>query len=123
MAGYDNAVALAKRLIEKKGRTVTLRQGISPAPTDPDAPWRVGAPVEITKRVKAVFLHYSQKEVDGSRVRATDEKVLVAAGSLGSFVPAVGTAILDGARTLRVESVEVVRPGDDAVVYELQARQ
>lgn len=122
MARFDNAIALAKRLIKKNGQVVTLR-GFSgtPAP-DPDKPWKPGPNVPQDQPIEAVFLDYEQKYIDGELVRMGDQRVFMPADGL-TVAPEVEGVILRGAETWKIVNVKPLAPNGQQIMYEIQVRQ
>lgn len=110
--------ALAKKLIEKNGRTVTFRQLAVSA--DPAKPWRTDAPTFVATVVqKAAFVSLSSRHLgieltqDQLNSRANE---LVLAGSSTIDMLHVNQ-IVDGTETFGVEWIQTVKPGDVAVFY------
>lgn len=121
MGEYDSAIALAARLISKKGRAATIRRL---ATTTPDAskPWRVDAAAPTDYPVRAVFLDYEKNEIDGTNVQAGDQKCLVAASGL-AIEPAPPDVVVDGAVVWTIVKTKPLRPGDDNVFFDIQLRK
>lgn len=122
MARFDNAIALAKKLIAKNGQMVTL-QGFSDAdPADPDKPWRPGAAAPSNQPIEAVFLDYEQKYIDGETVRTGDQRVFIPAEGLTAPPDPRGT-ILRGVEVWKIVGLKPLNPNGQAVMYEAQVRQ
>lgn len=111
MSTYNYAALrdTAASLIERFGREVTFRR-LSRDPSDTAKPWRAGGDPEDVV-VTAVIVGDVR---DGDPRRPAADQVLVAAGgdALEGF-----DQMIDGGVSRRVESIEVLKPGDDVVLY------
>lgn len=116
---FVRMAALAKKLIEANGRTVTFVQ--LAAPTDPAKPWRADAPVvaaSVTQ--KAAFVSLSSRHLG---IELTQEQLnsraneLVLAGAAPSLDLLHVNQIIDGTETFSIEWVQTVKPADTAVFY------
>lgn len=116
MTDYARLAATAARLIAASGRNLTLRRHGTGA-YDPATGEAASDPQDVT--VRGVVTNYRRHEIDGQRVCAGDQRVLLGAAS----APAVGDAIVDGAVLLRVVAVQKIMPGDTALLYDVQARR
>lgn len=117
MGQYDNAVALALRLIKKFGRPATFNQlGVG----DPSTPWKADAPTVVnTVTQPAVFLPIralddlgltlSQDELE----KHATESVLTATGTMDL---ALVHQIVDD-QTYTIHWIKVLKPGDTVVMY------
>lgn len=125
MGEYDSAVALAQRLIAKKGAAAILRASAKAPPPDPSKPWKPGARSDVDQNIKAVFLDYKQSVIDGSRIKQGDQRVLVAStDDLGNPVaPTTNHRIIRGSEDWQVMDVATTKPGDQVVYFELQVRR
>lgn len=115
---FVRIAALAKKLIEKNGRTVTFRQ--LAASTDPAKPWRTDAPaVAASATQKAAFVSLSSRHLgieltqDQLNLRA-NELVLAGTSTLDLLQM---NQIVDGTETFAIEWVQTVKPGDVALFY------
>lgn len=115
MAEYNKAIALAKRLIDKKGRIVTVFQRET-APSDSDEPWDVDEVQRRTFDAKAVVFPVETKYVDGTTVLVTDKQMFIAAAD-AQFAIAPQCKVRDKGYDSQVIRVEVLEPGDQAVLY------
>lgn len=109
--------ATALRMIARHGRSLTLRivdQG--------DYDSGSGAVVQnLTDYASVgVRLDYEQRYIDGTVIRAGDQKLLMPPQDIPR--PLTGHQILMGGRTYRVVSVGEVAPNGDPALYELQLR-
>lgn len=120
MAEYDKAIALTKRLIDKKGRTVTVFQRET-TPSDSDEPWDVDEVQRRTFNAKAVVFPVESKYVDGTNVLITDKQMYFAAADV-SFPITPQCKVRDKGYDNQVIKVEVLEPGDQAVLYTVIVR-
>lgn len=137
---FDNFIALAKRLIAKSGRDVTLLQETS-TPADATKPWRVTASTATAPLtgVKAVFIDYEDRYI-GSRanpdsaggqarefelIRRGDKKCLIAADD--AVIQQVSildySLIVDGGVQWVVINIKPLQPGIHIIMYEIQVRK
>ncbi|MNR37518.1 hypothetical protein D3C85_1555430 [compost metagenome] len=115
---YARAAAMAERLIRKFGALGAIRRqtpGSGPS-YDPGEPIITDHPAHI------VLTDYSNREIDGQRILATDRKALVepAIGIEPTTSDLLVTA--DGA-TLTIVNVDLLRPATTTVLYMIQARR
>lgn len=126
MPGYDNAIALAQRLIAKRGESVTL-VGYAATPTDPAKPWEApGTPA--TRSVKGVFLPIGASTPalayqNGSTSKVGDLRVYIASvDSTGNAIPSIdlGSTITRGNGSVwTVANCTPLDPGGETVLYDL----
>lgn len=119
MPEYDSAVALALRLIDKKGRDVTVRGFTDNAPADPDQPWNPSAPTPVNASARGVYLESQRSYATGELFEAVTALFLVAASGL-AVEPTPKGRVVDGAVEWHISSVAQLRPGDQVVMYELR---
>lgn len=129
MGEYASAIALAQRLIAKKGGPVTLRT--FPAGADTGQEWKPAEPVPVDQTdVRAVFLPINLKMApeqyaDGTQVRVGDQQVYVAAAGL-TTAPTLGSQLIRGDGSLwTVKACEPLAPGDvaEVIMYTLWVTQ
>lgn len=118
---WASAIALAHRMINKKGRFANV-QRLATTVTDPSKPWKGTSPATIAQSVrsKMVFLiHEGRRDlgyygVDEEMLRRVEQIVLIAPGpvDLTNF-----NAIEDGSVRYIVEWQRVLRPGDSSILY------
>lgn len=116
---YVRLAALAKKLIEKNGRSVTFRQ-LSATPTDPTTPWRTTAPaVAASATQNAAFVSLSSRhlgiELTQEQLNLRANEMVLAGGSALDMLKI--NQIVDGAETYAVQWVQTIKPGDTAVFY------
>lgn len=131
MAEFDSSIALAKRLITKKGEAVTLRRFSEPT-ANPSKPWKPTSPSTASEdqtAVSMVFLNFDSlgreplQFEDGTQVKSGDKRVLVAALGL-TFAPSLGQVILrgDGSKWL-IKTCRALNPNGRDIVFELWVTQ
>lgn len=122
---YTKNQATAKRLIEKYGRDVALHRK-SDTPLDSAKPWRGPNPATATLvgTVKAAIFPYDEENIDGTLIRRGDERAWVAYTSLTppAAMEKLDT-IIDGTIIYGVIKVNIIKPGDLVVAYEIQVRR
>ncbi len=124
MVDYTRMTATAKRLIEKNGRTVTLRHKVE-ADADGDRPWAETTGKSVEADAVGVFLDYTLAEIDGELIRRGDQKVLFAATSEeleGTHVEDFDE-VDDGGVIWKIQGVEPLCPGDTCLMYTMQVRR
>ena len=125
MGEYDKSIATANRLIQLKGRTVSLIDYKSDV-DDSEKPWRGPASTPVvndTINGKVVFLDFERKEIDGKNILATDQKVLVPVIIIGSKDITQYKVLIDGSKRYNISLFNELKPGDDVVFYTLRARK
>jgi hypothetical protein len=132
VAVHDKFVALAKRLIEKHGRLVTLRK-ISETPNDTDKPWRgndddtsASDDISITAKTLMKGLFYEDSP-DNEVRRAVQDAVVAAASAVdtnGAQVDLKGfDQLIDGDIVWKIDKVQEVKPGDLVILWKLRLKQ
>lgn len=116
---YENLQGSASRLLGDKGQAMTLRRRVSGA-YDPAVGAATVTPSE-SPCIGAVF-PYAAILIDGTRIQAGDQKVLLAVKGL-TLDPAIGDQLLIGSTTTNVVSVQPIGPDGTVVVYRLQVRR
>ncbi len=113
---YGRFKATADRLLARFGQPGILRRptasGTAYNPT-------AGSPQDYACTL--VVDAYSNRDVDGTRVRATDKKVLLATGAL-AIEPATADKLVIGGVEHTIERVEPLAPGGVTVMWTLQVR-
>jgi hypothetical protein len=115
---YGRMTSTADRMIERFGVAGTLRRRTTTGPAyDPTE----GSPVNHACRF--VVSDYSATEIDGTRVLATDKKVMLAKGSL-TVEPRLSDLLVDPASSsYKIVAINPLQPGPDIVMWELQVRR
>jgi hypothetical protein len=117
---YSRPLATANRLIERYGQLGAVkRPGANTGPVYNPIP---GAPTVHPARF--VVIAFSDREVDGTRILATDKKVLMAPGSL-TIAPASTDTLVeaDGTTWNIIPPVQTLRPAETTLLYTLQCRK
>lgn len=112
---------LAKRLIAKHGRSVSLVATVT-LPANPDRPWEGGGTQEVITETMAVFVPFQ-----GSGFGETQESNSLLTGAnevcLLTVPPTVDIAavnhVMDGGIKFGVEWREVLRPGEIRIIVGL----
>lgn len=121
MAAFDYARPLvtANRLIDRFGQTGALRR--TGAATGPAHNPTKGSPTDHSARF--VVTDFSNNEVDGTRVLATDKKVLMSVGSL-TIEPATSDLLVEASGAVyKIAAIEPLRPAETTLMYTLQCRR
>lgn len=116
---YAKPLATANRLIARYGMAGVLRRaGATTGPVHNPTP---GASVDHP--VVFVTLGYEGAEIDGTRILATDKKILLAVGSL-TITPATSDLLVEATGSpYKVVDVAPLAPGGTTVLYQIQARR
>lgn len=114
---YARSTATADRLLAKFGQTGTLKR---PTSTGPAHNPTEGEPDEHA--CTFVVEEFKAFEIDGSRVLATDKKVLLAKGSL-TIEPTTTDKLMIGGIPHSIVRIEPVAPGGVTVMYMAQCRR
>lgn len=114
---YARSKATADRLLTRFGQAATLRRpttsGTAYNPTQ-------GTPTDYTATV--VVTDFSNREIDGTRVLATDKKALMAKASL-AIEPTTSDKLLIGGVAHSIVRVETLSPGGTTLAWTLQCRR
>lgn len=115
---YARSKASADRLLARFGQTGAVRRtpqtGTGYNPTD-------GTPVNHT----AVFavIDYSSRDIDGTRVLATDKLIIMGVGTL-TITPAITDLLVEAnGGVYKIVNVSPINPAGTVVAYEIQARR
>jgi hypothetical protein len=122
VADYDKLLATARRLIEENGRTLTLRKP-STTPQDATKPWRGPASgSETSEDVTGVVVGLALTEETRDLIQRGYKQALVAPPETETDLKGYKT-LVDGEEVWHVESVQVVKPGDVALLYKFTIRK
>jgi len=114
---YAETKADADELLEEFGQAIILRRyEAGGSPYNP----AVGGPYDTD--TVGVVLDYGLNEVDGTRVLATDKKVLLAVGSV-SDPPTPARKVVIGGVEHAIVSVVTLAPAGTPVMWTLQVRR
>ncbi len=114
---YARAAAMAERLIRKFGAPGAIRRetpGSGPS-YDPGEPTIDNHPAHI------VLTAFTNREIDGQRILATDRKALVEP-SFGIEPKTTDLLIAPDGVILTIVNVDLIRPATTTVLYKLQVR-
>ena len=104
---------VAQELIAENGVTMQL---VSSTTTGPAFNPVV---VDTLTDIVAVRSNYNVNEVgDGSRIKSTDIKLLIAS----QVAPATGQKIIDGLKEMQIIDVSIIEPGEVVILYKVQVR-
>lgn len=119
MAPFDylRSRATADRLIAKFGQSGTLSRPVFTGPAHNPTP---GEPLNYPATF--AVLEYEGNEIDGSRILATDKKVLLAKKGL-IVEPATSDKLVIGGVAHSIVRVEPLSPGGVIVLWTLQCRR
>lgn len=123
MADFVALAATAKRLIDANGRDVTLRQ-LDRGHANGSQPWRKpGATNVDVGPLKGVIVPFESNDIDGTLIRESDKKALVAANDTGANEIEKFDELIDGSDIWKIVRVKVINPGTTRVLYIIQLRQ
>lgn len=116
---YTKMLAVANKLLDKFGQAGTLT---IPGAKTGDA-WNptIGA----TSSVDCVLVEtdYSQGQIDGVSILATDKQVYVKVGGMSAEIVALSTQIVYGGKTFQIVGpVKQINPAGTNLVWIIQAR-
>lgn len=138
MTEYSSSVALASRLIKKKGRSgVSVYRPTPNGVSDPNRPWKLDVPVTdllLASGLHAVFLDQRQVRGDlGQQALDLSMRSLVympdslmpGATMAGYFIPSellrrtleVGDLVVTAGHRYSVLRCDPLQPGDELVLY------
>jgi hypothetical protein len=113
---YGRARATAARLIARFGQSATIRRTTRSGPAYD--------PVVATEdhACKAAVLSYSDKQIDGSRIRDSDSLVYLSTAGL-SIAPTESDALIIGGVAHEIVRVKPLSPAETTIFWEIQARR
>lgn len=114
---YSRSRATAERLIARFGQSGSIRRLTPGGGPDYDP----GEPTTTDYDVTFVLSEYSNREIDGTLIKAGDKKVLLSTEGL-SITPALGDRIVVAGTAHRIENIKPLNPGGTVLLYEMQAR-
>lgn len=115
---YSRSLATANRLLERFGQAGTLRR-----PTSSGTAYNPTAGSPTDQAATFVVIEYSRSEVDGTRILATDKRVLLAKGAL-TLDPTTSDQIVEsGGAVFKIVNVQPLNPGGTVILYDLQVRR
>lgn len=119
MAGFDygRSAAQANRMIARFGQPAVLER---PTKSGPAYNPTIGTPGEHA--VTVVVTGYDAKDIDGTRILATDKKVLLAKGNM-TITPTLSDLLKIGGEPHRIIDIRTLAPGGQVVLWTLQCRR
>ena len=118
MSFYDSLAATADRMIERYGSVAVLNR-VVPGAYDETTGATAAATTTVYTGRGAVF-GYSQREINGTDVRAGDQRVMLAPTDM--VLPQTNDTLTINGTTWAVVSARQVAPGGTSVYYEAQVR-
>lgn len=116
---YSRPLASANRMIERYGQLGSISRPDVPEEGDFDPD-----PGEPTlEPARFVITSFDAKEIDGTRVLATDKKALVAPGSLTQDPDNTCLLVEADATSWNIVAVDTLRPAETTLLYTLQVRR
>lgn len=115
---YSRALATANRLIARYGQAGYVRR-----PTTSGSAYNPTPGVPVDHAAVFAVLDYENKDIDGTRILATDKKVLMAPGSL-TITPTTTDLLVEAdASVYKIIDVKPTKPAATTVLYTIQARR
>lgn len=119
---YDSAIALAQRLIAKKGQKVTWKQVKNTA--DPSEPWKQTPTADVSKTVSICFVAVSDNQWRKllAYLKGTEVPTGRLAGIMGAvnFTPNLKDVVVRSGKELRIESIDVLSPNGQVILYTIE---
>lgn len=122
MAQYDNAIALARRLLAKFGETSTVRRQAPGTPPDASKPWEAGTATFTEYEVSAAWLFPEVERFDGSLVEAGDQIVYVEPFAVTPS-PSTDHVVRVSGERWTILSVRTLNPNGQVVLHTLHVRR
>ncbi len=118
---YDDIAETAKDLIEDFGGPITLRR-IGETTPDPAKPWEKKPGTIESFSLRGVKSNYRPQLVDGTRIKAFDQRLILPAEGLDLDPAETYEADIAG-ETWRVLDISRSQPGETILTYFLQLRR
>lgn len=121
MGEYDTSIAMAQRLIAKKGKIVTWRQLVE-STADPSKPW-TRTQSQVDTQVSIVFLTLDTQlyktllYLTGTEVRTGSFYGLM--GSVG-ITPSLKDVVIDGSREITIKNIDTLEPNGTVVLHTVE---
>lgn len=120
MGYFDGAIKRAKASIARKGQSVTWRQLVDGAPSDPAKPWRPGASTQTDNPVKIVFLPLDRTGLETYRrlvgTEATTGSCYGLMASVG-FTPKKNDVVIRNGEQLTILNIKIYEPDGTPILY------
>ena len=114
---YARSAQTSARLLARFGQMGALRRQTA----GPGSTYDPGEPTNTDYAVNMAVIKYSDREIDGTRILASDLKVLVAPEVEIEPLPSDLLVLADG-RTLAIVTVTPLSPAGTVVLWTIQAR-
>lgn len=123
MTRFDRQIETALRLIKKNGQAVKWRVIDDPAPVDPNKPWEPGAATPVDEDVRICFLPMDAKTF--VFMKATEVPKGSVVGLMGNvpFEPNIKDVVIRDANELRIESIDLLAPNGQKILYTVVFKQ
>lgn len=123
MADHSKFLALARRLIDREGRSVTFGK-LDASSADPERPWKTSGnnPANLTGAVDciAVFLPdgsgFGKGIEDNDLFKSSEQMLLVAPPTTGEDLGA-HNVVIDGTRRWKINVTKELKPADLTVLF------
>ena len=116
---YSRPLATANRLIERYGQL-----GAVQTPGQPLGPsYDPGEPVPVTTPARFVIVGFEAKEIDCTRILATDKNALVAPGVLTADPTPHDRLVEANGVSWSIVTVDTLRPAETSLLHTLQIRR
>lgn len=115
---YGKTAATAARLLARFGAPVTVTR-VTPGAYNPDTGSNAAGSTQ-TWSPSGVKLDYTQREIDGTSIKAGDQRVYMSA--VAGLDPQAGDSVTLGAETWRVVKSRTLAPAGVAVLLDVQVR-
>lgn len=116
---YASLQNAAERLIDKFGRSVTLRRVIK-GNYVPET-LSVSGNSETDTTVIIAFTSYEEREIDGSVIKRHDQRGYMKAKNVS--LASINDIIIDGSVQYQIMNVRETKPANTGIFYELQLRK
>lgn len=120
MGQYDEEIADAKELITEFGQSVEWQQTVEVENTE--QPWKGTSGTPKKYKTKIAFVAAKDNEwrkllayLKGTEVASSRMAGLMAGGQ--KFIPSLKDFVIRGDKTLAIESIDIVQPSDQPILY------
>jgi len=120
---YTLTAALADRLIERFGQSMTLTQTVvsGGGPASKTSGTSAGTDTTVTAVPLPIEAAMIGRDIPGGAIKSTDAMIYIAPGA--AVTPANGDTITDGVDTWNILRVNVLRPGGVVALYDCVGRK
>lgn len=121
MVNFTGLINTSQRLIQDVGRLVSIERNVSVTDVDPSKPW-LGKTSSIELHpAYAAFINFEEKDIDGTLIRAGDQRCLISPKNLTIEI-STSDKIIDGTTTWTIVQAKSQQPGNTVLIYNLQVR-